>query len=54
MEGKGRATRLKHGLVKLTQFCVKLSGQKWELSNTAKLSLFKSVFVPVPTYGHEW
>jgi len=26
---------------------------KQELSNTAKLSVFKSVFVPIPTYGHE-
>jgi len=27
---------------------------KWELSNAAKLSLFKSVFVPILTYGHEY
>ena len=26
---------------------------KWELSNTAKLSVFKSVFVPIIAYGHE-
>jgi len=26
---------------------------KWELSNTAKLSAFKSVFVPIFTYGYE-
>ena len=26
---------------------------KWELSNTTKLSLFKLVFVPILTYGHE-
>ena len=26
---------------------------KWELSNTAKLSVLKSVFVPILTYGHE-
>jgi len=26
---------------------------KWELSNTAKLSVFKSVFVPILTCGHE-
>jgi len=26
---------------------------KRELSNTAKLSAFKSVFVPILTYGHE-
>jgi len=26
---------------------------KWELSNTTKLSVFKSVFVPILTYGHE-
>ena len=26
---------------------------KWELSNTAKLSVFKLVFVPILTYGHE-
>ena len=25
---------------------------KWELSNTAKLSIFKSVFVPILTHGH--
>jgi len=27
---------------------------KWELSNTAKLSIFKSVFVPILPYGHEY
>jgi len=27
--------------------------KKRELSNTAKLSVFKSVFVPILTYGHE-
>ena len=26
---------------------------KWELSNTAKLSIFKSVFIPILTDGHE-
>jgi len=26
---------------------------KRELSNTAELSVFKSVFVPILTYGHE-
>ena len=26
---------------------------KWELSNTAKLSVFKSIFIPIFTYGHE-
>ena len=26
---------------------------KRELSNTAKLSVFKSIFVPILTYGHE-
>jgi len=26
---------------------------KRELSNNAKLSVFKSVFVPILTYGHE-
>ena len=26
---------------------------KWELSNIAKLSVFKSVFVPILMYGHE-
>jgi len=25
----------------------------WELSNTAKLSVLKSVLVPIVTYGHE-
>ena len=27
---------------------------KWELSKTAKLSVFKSVFVPILTCGHEF
>jgi len=27
---------------------------KWELSSTAKLSIFKSVFVPILTNGHEY
>ena len=35
-------------LVKQTQFCVPR-----ELSNTAKLSVFKSVFVPILSHGHE-
>ena len=26
---------------------------KWELSETTKLSVFKSVFVPILTFGHE-
>jgi len=26
---------------------------KWELSTTSKFSVFKSVFVPILTYGHE-
>jgi len=27
---------------------------KWELSNTALLSIFKSVFIPILTYGNEY
>jgi len=27
---------------------------KWELENTATLSVFNSVFVPILTYGHEF
>jgi len=26
---------------------------QWELSSTVKLLVFKSVFVPIITYGHE-
>jgi len=44
-----------YGLVKLTQFCMSSIAvvTKRELSNTAKLSVFKSVFVQILTYGYE-
>jgi len=44
-----------HGFVKETQLCVSFAicGDKTEHSNTAKLSVYKSVFVPIFTYGHE-
>jgi len=53
---EGGARRLKHGLVKQTQFCVSfiaLWPQNGRLSNTARLSVFKSVFVPILIYSHE-
>ena len=43
-------------LVELTQFWVSFFRSvvtKRELSNTAELSVFKSVFVPILSYGHE-
>jgi len=46
---QGGARRLIHGL--LREFYRPVV-TKWELSNTAKLSVFKSVFVPILTYGH--
>jgi len=54
-EVRRSARRLMHGLVKhavLGEFyrCV---ATKRELSNTANLSVLKSVFVPILTYGHE-
>jgi len=56
-DGRRSARRLIHGLVKLTQFCVSFIAlwTKREPSNTAKLSVFTSVFVPILTcgYGHE-
>jgi len=55
-DGRRSSRRLIHGLVKLTQFCVNfiaLWAQNREFSNAAKLSVFKSTFVPILTYGHE-
>ena len=51
-----RTKILIHGLVKQTQFClsfVALWSQTGD-SKTAKLSVFKSVFVPMLVYGHEF
>jgi len=48
--------RLIHGLVKQAQFCASFYHfvvTKRELSNTAKLSVFKSVFVLILIHGHE-
>jgi len=49
--------KLIHGLVKHTQFFCELNRSlitKREISNAAKLSVIKSVFVPILTYyGHE-
>jgi len=45
-----------HGLVKTNAFLHELYHcvvTKRELFNTAKLSVFKSVFAPMLTYGHE-
>jgi len=50
------ATRLIHGLVKANPVLCELYRsvvRKRELSNIAKLSVFKSVCVPIPTNGHE-
>jgi len=41
-----------HGLINLREFYRSVV-TKLELSNTAKLSVFKSVFVPILTYGRE-
>jgi len=53
--GRRSPRRLIHGLVKLTQFCVNFISvaTKREISNTVKLSVFKSIFVPILTYGHK-
>jgi len=53
-DGRRSARRLIHRLVKLTQFCVSFIAlwTKREPSNTAKLSVFTSVFVPILTYGY--
>jgi len=53
-DGRRSGRRLIHGLVKLTQFCVSFIAllTKREPSNTAKLSVFTSVFVPILTYGY--
>jgi len=48
-------TRFIHGLVMQTQFCVNfiaLWRHNGNLSNTAKMSVFKLIFVLIPTYGH--
>jgi len=53
-DGMQGAKRWIHRLVKLTQFCVSFIAlwTKRDLSNTAKLSVFISVFVPILTYGY--
>ena len=52
----GRRRRLIHGLVKPTQLCVFYCSvvRKQELSDTAKLLVLKSVFIPILTYGNEF
>jgi len=53
---EGGARRLIQGLAKLTHSLRELYRYvftKWEFSNAAKPSVFKSVFVPIHTYGHE-
>ena len=53
-DGRRSIRRLIHGLVKLTQFCVSfiaLWAQNGEFSNAAKLSVFKSTFVPILTWS---
>ena len=55
-DGRRSAMRLIGELAELTLFCVSfiaLAATKQELSNTAKLSVFNSIFVPILTYGHE-
>jgi len=53
---EGRTRRLLHGLVKQTQFCVlralSLCGDKNGSFKHRKAAGFKSVFVPILTYGH--
>jgi len=48
-------TRLIHGFIKQTPFCLSLSfrGHKTEAFKTSKLSISKSVFVPICTYSNE-
>jgi len=47
--------RLIHGFRKQTQFCVSFVALWWkrELSKTTKISLFKSVFIPILICDHE-
>ena len=55
-DGRRSAMRLIRELAELSLFCVSfiaLAATKQELSNTAKLSVFNSIFVPILTYGHE-
>ena len=52
----GGARRLIHGLAKLmhsSAWACRFVFTRWEFSNTAKLSVFKSVFVPILTYGQQ-
>jgi len=53
-DGRRSARIWIHRLAKLTQFCVSFMAlwTKRELSNTAKLSVFISVFIPILTYGY--
>jgi len=52
MESKELDTRIGKVNTILHEFYI-LVVTKWELSNTAKLSVFKSVFVPIHTDRHE-
>jgi len=45
-------TRIAEAIAGLREFYRSVVTKR-ELSNTAKLSVFKSVFVPILTYGHE-
>jgi len=49
---EGGARRLIHGKINLRKFYRSVV-TKLELSNTAKLPVFKSVVVPILTYGRE-
>ena len=49
---EGGARRWIHGLINLREFYRSVF-TKWELSNTVKLSVCKSVFVPILTYGRD-
>jgi len=54
---ESRPRILIHRLAKLTHFCVNiiaLCSNTPEISNTAKRSIFKSVFVPILTCGHDY
>ena len=42
-----------HGLGKLTQFCVSLIALRSQNVSFQRLSVFKSIFVPIHTCGHE-
>jgi len=47
-----RDTRIGKANAFLRELCRSVAAKR-ELSNTAKLSVFKSVFVPILTHGHE-